>query len=49
MQLGVPHDSGKETEAAVDDGAQFDSTLEPEAMIVPEPTEEPDDKDKKNK
>ena len=49
VQVGVPHDSGKEIEAAVDDGASFDSTLEPEAMIVPEVTEEPSDKDKKDK
>ena len=49
MQLGVPHDSGKQSEEPFDDGPLYDSTLEPEAMIVPEPTEEPDDKDKKDK
>jgi predicted extracellular nuclease len=47
--VGVPHDSGKKTEPPVDDGPLYDSTLEPEAMIVPEPTEEPSDKDKKDK
>ncbi|MCK5633908.1 MAG: ExeM/NucH family extracellular endonuclease, partial [Anaerolineales bacterium] len=47
--VGVPHDSGKKTEMPVDDGANYDSTLEPEALIIPEPTAEPDDKDKKDK
>ncbi len=47
--VGVPHDSGKKTEMPEDDGANFDSTLEPEAMIVPESTEETSDKDKKGK
>jgi len=47
--VGVPHDSGKKTEPPVDDGPLYDSTLEPEAMILPEITEEPSDKDKKDK
>jgi hypothetical protein len=47
--VGVPHDSGKKAEPPVDDGPLYDSTLEPEAMILPEITEEPSDKDKKDK
>jgi len=47
--VSVPHDSGKKSEAPYDDGPLYDSTIEPEAMTLPEPTEEPSDKDKKDK